>query len=179
MQPIERSIGFSRLTDRQGGPGVHSMLPIERSFGFGRLTDRRGGPGVYPCKVEIGRQQADEKFRNSIALGHFDGRNSTRIEVWLDVHQKVANDLHFNRLRWRNKVSESIGLCLMNILLCCIANLAHGCRIVSKDKTVYWIWLEDNFHSLMCIRIPASYFISSYRIRTINTFKIINSLLFC
>ena len=51
MQLIERSFGFSRLTDRQGGPGVHSMQLIERSFGFSRLTDRQGGPGVHSMQL--------------------------------------------------------------------------------------------------------------------------------
>ena len=53
-------------------------------------------------------------------------------------------------------------------MICCVVNLKHGYRITSEDKTVYQIWLEDKFHSLFTyIRIPASYFVSKFHIRTI------------
>ena len=65
---------------------------------------------------------------------------------------KSCKLLQFKHWWRRNKVLESIVQWLWNILICSIANLEHGCRITSEDKTVYWIGLRISCNPCLHIK---------------------------
>ena len=97
---------------------------------------------VKPSKASCQKYSKFDRFGTVRWPEHRDIRNLTRPAA------NSCKSLHLKDCRWKNKLLEDIVRWLGNILMCCVTNLEHGLRIASEDKTVDWIRLEDEFHSL-------------------------------